>query len=320
MGSIDRPDVSEPSIALPIYPSLAPRDDGASRAVDDLRVERRSPFHPRHWGPVLPPRMRRQRRPKLWQEIAFIAFSYWVYSMIRNAVPTHVTPAEQHARSIFDAEKLLGIDIEHTLNGFVNAEHWGGWHWLANVSDYYYAIMHFVVVLGVLVWVYVKHPLNYRSARTVLYAANGLAAIVFWVYPLAPPRLMPGQGFIDTVVKYHTWGSWGSGGVAKISNQFAAMPSLHIGWSLWAGITLFMLTSRWWVRALAVLYPMVTFFVIIGTANHFVLDAVGGVVVLGCGFAIQHLLTGRAVYAQTGPDALEPGQEPPGQEPPDQSA
>ena len=253
----------------------------------------------RHWqpiGPLLPERMRRQRRPRLWQEIAFILLSYWVYSLIRNAVPTHETPAQQHARTVLDAEKSLHIDIEHTLNRFVDAVHWGGWHWLANVSDYYYAVMHFIIVIAVLVWVYVKHPLNYRSVRTALYAANGLAAIGFWFYPLAPPRLMASQIYIDTVVKYHTWGSWGSGDVAKVSNQFAAMPSLHIGWSLWAGITLFMLSRRWWIRALGLLYPAVTFFVIIGTANHFVLDAVGGVVVLVLGFFIQRVLSGRPAY------------------------
>lgn len=264
----------------------------------------------RHWqplGPLLPERMRRQRRPRLWQEIAFILLSYWVYSLIRNAVPTHETPAQQHARTILDAEKSLRIDVEHSLNRFVDAVHWGGWHWLANISDYYYAVMHFIIVVGVLVWVYVKHPLNYRSVRTALYAANGLAAVGFWFYPLAPPRLMTSQTYIDTVVKYHTWGSWGSGDVAKVSNQFAAMPSLHIGWSLWAGITLFMLSRRWWLRAFGLLYPVATFFVIIGTANHFVLDAVGGVVVLALGFLIQRVLTGRPAYTPSGEFVVVPG-------------
>ena len=248
-------------------------------------------------GPILPARLRRQRRPKLWQEIAFIALSYIVYTLIRNAVPNHVTAAQEHASWIFRTEKTLGIDVELSVNRFVNGEHWGSWHWLANVCDYYYAVMHFIVVLGVLVWVYVRRPMNYRSTRTALYAANGLAAVVFWLYPLAPPRLMvPSQHFIDTVVMYHTWGSWGSGDVAKISNQFAAMPSLHIGWSLWAGLTLFMLSRTWWVRTLGLAYPVATFLVIIGTANHFVLDAVGGVVVLGAGFLIQRILTGRPAY------------------------
>jgi len=260
-----------------------------------------------HWqpiGPLLPERLRQQRRPRLWQEIAFILLSYWVYSLIRNAVPTHEKPALEHARSVLDAEKAIHFDIEHTLNRFVDTVRWGGWHWLANFCDYYYAVMHFIVVIAVLVWVYVQHPMNYRSVRTALYVANGLAAIGFWFYPLAPPRLMVSETFIDTVVKYHTWGSWGSGGVAKVSNQFAAMPSLHIGWSLWAGLTLFMLSRRWWIRALGLAYPAVTFFVIIGTANHFVFDAFGGITVLVLGFMIQRILTGRPAYAEPPPEVV----------------
>lgn len=263
-------------------------------AVAARHAKKPSRLHP--IVPLLPERMRRQRRPKLWQEIAFILLSYWVYSLVRNAVPTHEKPAFEHARSVLDLEKSLHIDIELTFNKVFDSAHWGGWHWLANTADYYYAVMHFIIVISVLVWVYVKHPMNYRSTRTALYAANGLAALGFWFYPLAPPRLMTSPHFIDTVVKYHTWGSWGSGSVSKISNQFAAMPSLHIGWSLWAGLTLFMLSRRWWLRTLGLLYPVVTFFVIIGTANHFVLDAIGGVVVLTLGFAIQRVLTGRTAY------------------------
>jgi hypothetical protein len=193
--------------------------------------------------------------------------------------------------------------------------HWGGWHWLANAFDYYYAVMHFVVVIAVLIWVYVHHPLNYRSTRTALYAANAIAAAVFWLYPLAPPRLMGSPHFIDTVVVYHTWGSLASGGLAKVSNQFAAMPSLHIGWSLWAGLTLFMLSRRWWIRALGLAYPVATFMVIIGTANHFVLDAAGGVAVLTLGYGIQRLLTGRPAYS---PAAVYPhGPAPNGVRPPE---
>lgn len=248
-------------------------------------------------GPILPERMRRQRRPRLWQEIIFIALSYIVYTYIRNNVPKHETTAQNHASWLFSTEKKLGLDVELAVNKFVAGVHWGGWHWLADVCDYYYATMHFVIVITVLIWVYVQHPMNYRSTRTALYAANGLAAAVFWLYPLAPPRLMePSQNFIDTVVIYHTWGSWGSADFAKISNQYAAMPSLHIGWSLWAGLTIFMLSRRWWLRILGLAYPLATLMVIIGTANHFVLDAVGGVLVLAAGFFIQRLLTGRRAY------------------------
>jgi hypothetical protein len=259
------------------------------------------------FGPLLPTRFRRVRRPILWQEILFILLSYWVYSLIRDSVPTHERPALQHAHSVLKLEKNLHIDIEHPVNRFFDAVHLGGWHYLANIADYYYAVMHFVIVIGVLGWLYVKRPLFYRSARTVLYATNAVAAIGFWLYPLTPPRLLADQGFIDTLVKYHTWGSLASGGVSKISNQYAAMPSLHIGWSLWAGLCVFALAKQWWVRAIALAYPVATFFVIVGTANHYVLDAVGGVVALTLGFLIQRLLTGHAAYQLPDP---EPASEP----------
>ena len=101
--------------------------------------------------------------------------------------------------------------------------------------DYYYATFHFVVTTGVLIWLYAAARPYYRSARTALYAATLLALVGFTFYALAPPRFLSGQGFIDTVVKHHTWGSWASGDVASLSNQYAAMPSVHIIWSSWAG-------------------------------------------------------------------------------------
>jgi hypothetical protein len=104
------------------------------------------------------------------------------------------------------------------------------------------------------------------------------------------------DGFVDTVVSFHTWGSWGSSGIDSASNQFAAMPSLHIGWSLWCAIVVARLAHRRWVRLAAAVYPLATLFVIVGTANHFVLDAVGGAVAVGLGFLVERLLSGRSPF------------------------
>lgn len=132
--------------------------------------------------------------------------------------------------------------------------------------------------------------------RSVLYATNIVALLGFWLFPLAPPRMLP--GFVDTVVIFHTWGSWGSGDMASVSNQFAAMPSLHIGWSMWSGVAILRLARRPWARALGVLYPVATLFVIVGTANHFLLDAVGGAAALAVGFGVQRLISGRPAFAE----------------------
>jgi hypothetical protein len=110
------------------------------------------------------------------------------------------------------------------------------------------------------------------------------ALIGFWFYPLAPPRMLP--GYIDTVLAFNTWGLYDSSPIATVSNQYAAMPSLHTAWSLWCMLAIVHVAKRRWVKVLAVCYPLCTVVVILGTANHFILDAVGGVATLACGFVV----------------------------------
>lgn len=241
---------------------------------------------------ILPARIRAMRRPKWWQELLLIGIGYSLYSLVRNAVPEHEVAATHRAVAVFSFERSLHLDIEKPINAFVAHV-----QWLAIASDYYYATLHFVVTVGVLVWLYVKHPLRYRSLRSVLFTTNILALVGFWAFALAPPRMLHAEGFVDTILKYGIWGSWGSSGIDSASNQFAAMPSLHIGWALWSAIVVVGLARRRWVRALAAAYPVATLFVILATANHFLLDAVGGVVVLLCGFLVQRLVYGRPAFA-----------------------
>ena len=130
----------------------------------------------------------------------------------------------------------------------------------------------------------------------MIFATTLLGLLGFYLYPLAPPRLLPQYSYVDTLTKFHTWGSLADPSVAEHSNQFAAMPSLHIAWALWCGIVLYQCARHEWVRIAGLIYPFFTLCVIVGTANHFVLDAVGGVVVLTGGFAVQWLLSGRSAF------------------------
>src|SRR5205823_11055474 len=141
------------------------------------------------------------------------------YSLVRNGVPAHEATAIRRGFDLLNAEHSLHIDWEHSLNRAV-----AGVHWLAVGANYWYAVMHFVVTIGVLVWLYRSHPLQYRSVRIVLYASTLCALVGFWLFALAPPRLLPHAGFVDTIVRFHTWGSWGSNDIDAHSNQFAAMP------------------------------------------------------------------------------------------------
>jgi hypothetical protein len=234
---------------------------------------------------------RRVRAPRWWQEIAFIAAVYYLYSLVRNAVPSMRAGAFSRAHTILSIESDLHVNIEHAVNHFV-----AGHHWLAYICNYYYATLHFVVTIAVLAWVYAKHPFRYRAIRNVLLITNLVALIGFWLVSVAPPRML--SGYVDTVVHFHTWGSLASPGLAKESNQFAAMPSLHIGWSLWCALAIVTLAERKWVRVLAALYPVATFMVIVGTANHYVLDAIGGAAAVGIAALIQRALSGRRTFAR----------------------
>jgi hypothetical protein len=256
------------------------REQAAPRSVTDAPEQGR--LH----------RLRAPRRPRVWFEILLIAVSYWTYSLIRNAVPEQKAQALTNADWIWKVEHHLGIAVEQTINHGVNSV-----TWLIVGMNYYYATLHFVVTLGVLVWLYRSHPGRYAATRLVLFATTAVALVGYYFYPLAPPRLMTGEHFIDTVVVHQTWGSMASGDLKNMSNQYAAMPSMHIGWSLWCGLTIFALASVPWVRVLGLLYPALTLVVIVATANHFWLDAVGGLLCLAFGYAVARLWYGSMPYA-----------------------
>jgi hypothetical protein len=262
--------------------------DGASYGVDTRRTRRGARVC--EHGRALTARLRVPRHPRLWFEILLIALSYWIYSMIRNSVPEQRAAAMRNAREVWAFEHGIGLAVERSINHGANSV-----TWLIVGMNYYYATLHFIVTLGVLVWLFRAHPGRYAPTRLVLFVTTGVALVGYYCYPLAPPRLM-GGGFIDTVKVHHTWGSMASGDLAHVSNQFAAMPSMHIGWSLWCGLTIATLAQRRWVKALGMVYPAVTLLVIVSTANHFWMDALGGVACLTVGFAVSYVVYGRLAY------------------------
>ncbi|MEY2247397.1 phosphatase PAP2 family protein [Streptomyces sp. BF23-18] len=236
-------------------------------------------------------RMRAPRRPRVWFEVLLIAMSYWTYSLIRNAVPEQRHEALRNADWIWRMEHHLGVAVEESVNHAVNSV-----GWLIIGMNYYYATLHFVVTLSVLVWLYRCHPGRYAAARLALFATTVVALVGYYFFPLAPPRLMTGSTFVDTVTVHQTWGSMASGDLKHMSNQYAAMPSMHIGWSLWCGLSVFALAKAPWARILGVLYPAATLVVIVATANHFWLDAVGGALCLAFGFLVARIWYGALPY------------------------
>ncbi|WP_329561419.1 phosphatase PAP2 family protein [Kitasatospora sp. NBC_01266] len=253
---------------------------------------------------LLPARLIRQGRPAWWAELLLTAIGYALYTVSRNAVPDHRAAALHRAQELLDLERHLHLSFELSLNHAANHV-----TWLIVGMNYYYATLHFVMVIGTLLWLHLRRPDHYRAARTALYTATAGALVGFYAFALAPPRFLTGDGFIDTVVVHHTWGSWASGPVADASNQYAAMPSVHIAWSTWCAVVLYRLAKPRAVRVLAALYPVATCVVILSTANHFEADAVAGLLTIAAGFAVQRLLTGRPAFGAR-PGAAREGNSP----------
>ncbi|MEU6405918.1 phosphatase PAP2 family protein [Streptomyces sp. NPDC046985] len=310
---------------LPNVPAMAPlRDDAvllaalaAATAVPFLSrasAHYRRPVPTEYAAPVparlsrvpLVPALRRVlTRPNLLLELLLIRVTYAAYSQVRLAASADRATAERHGHQIHSLERFLHIGVEHWLNHTVAAL-----PWLNRFLSFYYETFHFIVPLTLLAVLYVRRPVDYRWARAALGFATLLGLLGFWLYPLAPPRLMPDLGFIDTVHGVQDFAKPDYGAMTAVTNQYAAMPSLHFGWALFCGIVIAVVAPRRWMKAAGMLHPLFTVTAIVATANHWVLDAVGGATVVGAGFALTYLLSGPRA-ARTAPrPARDPDPEP----------
>jgi PAP2 superfamily len=215
--------------------------------------------------------------------VLLLVAMYLLYDGVRMLIATDHGQAFAHARHLLGLENALGVAYERSVNHAVS-----GHPVLAVPLAYAYATLHYVITPIVLVWLWKRRPGQYARARTTLAVATLLGLVGFWLFPTAPPRMLP--GFVDTLARYHDWGWWSGDasapkGLGGLTNEFAAMPSLHVGWAAWCGWQLARNTARRWVRALSVAYPIFMVAVVIGTANHYIADAVAGlaVIVVGAG-------------------------------------
>ncbi|WP_405701194.1 phosphatase PAP2 family protein [Streptomyces sp. NBC_01383] len=269
---------------------------------------------PARWSrvPLLPFWRRVLSRPNLLLELLLIRVVYSAYQHVRLAATAGRATAEHHGGQVHSLEQWLHIDIEHWANHAVV-----GVGWLRDFFDYYYSTFHFIVPLAILGVLYVRRPADYRWVRSSIGFATVLALVGFWLYPLAPPRLMPGLGFIDTVHGVQDFAKPDYGTLTGVTNQYAAMPSLHFGWSLWCGVVIVMLAPKTWMKLLGVLHPLFTVSAIVATGNHWVLDAVGGALVVALGFGLTYLLSGPRRLQEP---AVKAAQPPAAGRPPDRAA
>lgn len=236
--------------------------------------------------------------PRWWHEVVLAGIFYFVYSQIRNLFGAGTESRDiafGHAKDIIAIEKALHLWFEPQLQRWYLSLPNDGFIRLWNI---FYGTAHFVVTIAVLVIAFRKAPERYRFLRTMLAGTTALALIGFASFTLMPPRLLDvdsaygaclgkgpdchGYGIVDTIDQWGGIWKFGQGGMAAISNQYAAMPSLHFGWSTWCAITMVLVVGTGWRRWLWFAYPAATTFCILVTGNHYWLDAAfGGLALLG---------------------------------------
>jgi hypothetical protein len=248
-------------------------------------------------GARIPPP--RPHRLYWWKEALIAAAFYAVYSWTRNQFGSNRLAADgiaehafNNAKRVIGFERLVGLFHEESIQEWFLSQ-----RWLIQAMNVFYGTAHFAITLGVFLLLYLKRKDVFPQWRNTLAVMTALAIVGFALFPLMPPRLLDvpcpdyggaclhprTYGFVDTLAIYGGPWSFDSEGMADISNQYAAMPSLHIGWATWSAIALWPLLHRWWLRAAVLAYPMVTLLVIIVTANHYWIDAVGGLVIFAVG-------------------------------------
>jgi hypothetical protein len=234
-------------------------------------------------------------RSGIWRivrEIALLAMMFGSYNLGRFLAAGHVGAAYRHASELIQWEAWLGLPSEATVQQ--QALQVPG---LPEVANVFYASVHFPLTAIVLLWFMIRRPAEYGKARWALASLTGLALIGHMFFPLAPPRLLPGWVDTGVILGQSVYGPSTQSGIA---NQFAAMPSLHVGWAFMVAVILIRATrSRW--RWLWIAHPAITFAVVVVTANHYWLD---GLVAIALAIPLLLIFDARrrSSPVRTGPD------------------
>jgi len=216
-----------------------------------------------------------RRRPRWWVQL-FVVVGFAVgYDQVRALHGDVVATALAHGRSVLHVDRALHVSWAEPMNQWVVSHHGE-----AQLLSSYYFVMHLGMTALVLLLLWVRSD-AYRRHRDVLVVASLVGLVVYWLYPVAPPRMLP--GFDDTVrsvlpAAFHL--------EAASANLYAALPSLHMAWALWCGVALWMLSARWWVRIVAVAHPVMTAVTVLATGNHYTLDLLTGALVTAMAYPL----------------------------------
>jgi hypothetical protein len=223
---------------------------------------------------------RRRLGSRVSIELAWVVGMLLLYNLGRYIAKNHVGPAFDNAMQLWDFERWLQIPSEQALQDTVLQ----AWPWGVEMANRYYATMHFPVTVIFLVWMFLRRPDHYLWIRRALVILTSVALVGHLAFPLAPPRMLPQLGFVDTAILYDM-SVYGADGANSLANQYAAMPSLHVAWAALVAVGLIVSTKTRW-RWFWMIHPVITLAVVVVTANHYWLDGIIGLFLLTIALAV----------------------------------
>lgn len=227
--------------------------------------------------------------PRTIFEVLIIIPAYVLYELVRGTVDGRTAEAFHRAATLVNVEQAMGIFWEAELQSLILT-----WDVAVRVANGVYVWGHIPLIIIVALWLLLYHRNRYALYRNAFLISGGIGLVLFWLLPTAPPRFLPHWGFVDTTVAS---GSYYFFQPPAFVNQYAAMPSLHFGWSLLIAVAIF-LQLRSPFRYLALLLPVASLGGVVLTANHFFLDAVAGAAVAMFGLWLAMQLRNRLPRSQ----------------------
>lgn len=221
------------------------------------------------------------------QEAVIVVGAFLVYFLIRGAVVDRADEALARGRDLAQLQETLRLNWELEMQSWII-----GHYWLIKVMNWIYFWGHMPVVIILAVYLYVRHRHEYFLTRNAFLASGAIAVVIYWLLPVAPPRLLPELGLVDTMAVYDRVG-YNAQEASAFVNQYAAVPSLHFGWSLLLGLVVARVGRHPIALIAGIAWPVAMFLSVIMTGNHFVLDAVAGGLVCFAGWGIALLIERR---------------------------
>jgi hypothetical protein len=246
--------------------------------------------HAKHWieAKLLP-----NGWTDIFRQIALFVGAFLLYDLVRGLVlDGNLYKPFGDAMKIIDFERALHIFIEPSVQAWAENR-----HVLMDVLDWTYLNGHFFITLTAMAFIYFRRNDSFYFVRNVLMISMAIALVGYWLYPTAPPRLMPEWGFTDSVSQFigaGTVGHWDNSPAGAFANAYAAVPSMHVCFAVIIGWTMARLVTRRAARIAWLAYPALVTFVVVATANHFLVDVFLGALTAAVAFGLAHRLLARA--------------------------